>query len=108
MGSETLGQSIDYRMYIVTIAGGLDTPQGPAPYAAGMQVVTSERGATNGRGDQQVPWGTHQRDQGLDTHQTMIGRQGTMGGQQKGADQQVTEINYGDKNWVSECGEGNK
>ena len=42
---------MDYRMYVVTIAGGLDTPQGPAPYAAGTQVVTSERGATNGRGD---------------------------------------------------------
>ena len=29
-----------------------------------------------------------------------------MGGQQKGADQQATEVNYGDKNRVSECGGG--
>ena len=31
-----------------------------------------------------------------------------MVGQQKGADQRITKVSYGHKNWVSECGGGNK
>ena len=50
----------------------------------------------------------YQRDQGWDTHQTIIGRQGTMGGEQKGADQQVTEADHGDKNYEPDHGGGNK
>ena len=57
-----------------TTAGGPDTKQGHAPYAAGMPVGKLGKGTTNGRGDQQVPWGTHKRDQGWDTHRTIIGR----------------------------------
>lgn len=29
-----------------------------------------------------------------------------MVGQQKGADQRITKVSYGHKNWVSECGGG--
>ena len=82
--------------------------QGPALYAAGMQLDTSERGAISDRGDPQELLGMHKRDQGRDTHQTIVGRQGTVGGQQKGAYQQANEVNDGDKNRVSECGGGNK
>ena len=102
-GPEIPGQSIDYRTCAATTAEGLDIMREPALYAEGTQVDTSKRGATKGRGDQQVPWRTHQRDHRSDTHQTIIGRQGMMDGQQKGADQQGTEVNYGDKHRVPEC-----
>ena len=39
--SETPGQSMDCLTYAVATAGGLDTKQGPAPYAVGTQVDTS-------------------------------------------------------------------
>ena len=108
LGLRTLGLFTEYQTCAATTAGGSDTMQGPALYAAGTQVDTLERGAINGRGAQKVPWGMHRRDQGSDMRQTIIGRLGTGGGQQKGADQQATEVNYGHKNWVLECGGGNK
>ena len=102
----TLGQSTDYQTCGATTAGGSDSMQGTALYAAGTPVGILGTGAINGRWDQQVQWGTHRRNQGSDTHQTIFGGQGTGGGQQKGADQKATEVNYGDKNWVSEYGGG--
>ena len=94
---------MDYRICAATTAGGSDITREPALYAAGMQVDTLERGVINDGGDLQELLGMHQRDQGRDMRRTIIGRQGTGGGQQKGADQQVTKVNYGDKNRVSEC-----
>ena len=78
--SETPGQSMDCRTYVVTIAGGVDIMQEPALYVAGTQVDTFEREAINDRGDLKELLGMHQRDQGRDTHQTAIRRRGTMGG----------------------------
>ena len=80
--------------------------QGPALYAVGTRVDTSERGATNSKGDQQAPLGMHQRDQGQDTHRTITGQQGMVDGQQKRADRGLTEADYRDKNRVSEYGGG--
>ena len=67
-GPGTLGQSMDYRVSAATTAEGSDIMREPVLYTAGTQADTSERGAIRDRGDQQVPWGTHQKDQGRGTH----------------------------------------
>ena len=59
LGPGTSVQSMDYRMCAAITAEGSDIMQEPALYAAGTQADISERGATKGRGDQQVPWGMH-------------------------------------------------
>lgn len=59
-----LGQSTEYGTCAATTAGGLDTMQEPAPYAAEPQVDILERVVTNDRVDQQVRLVMHQTDQG--------------------------------------------